>query len=352
MTNSARAENSHPRKGDLYILERERGMTDADIAAKYGVLPHTVRAARSTARRARAAVVNAPAPILYAYDTTRAADDAGAWETVLSKLRFLPRMARVLITSDEHIDDHDLRALELVAQVARAFEPDVIVFNGDTFDFTTLSHFDQDRRSGKGDAFTAVRFPYAAYVDSLAAAAPNAVFVLLDGNHNDRVETFANMAWQLGDTIEAAYADLVRSGGRVLWLNGKEECSIGALLIHHGTRAGKNAAAQALSDLGGAQPVVQGHTHRPAKVVNRVKLPMKARSLIVQSVVSGALCKFPPAYRKRKTDCLNWTHGIVAAHVNLKGDDVHLVDVLMHERDDGSLVCTFGKDVFIARGKA
>ena len=66
---------------------------------------------------------------------------------------------------DEHIDDHDARAVTMNCLISQFVKPDVLVFNGDEFDFSALSlHYQVDRADSARDAFRSVRPYYQDYV--------------------------------------------------------------------------------------------------------------------------------------------------------------------------------------------
>ena len=266
----------------------------------------------------------------------------------------LDRMARVLIVSDEHLDDADPRALQLNVAIARWFQPDILVFNGDTHDLSALSRFDKDRRGGKRDAFKQVRAPWLSYaramIDATTYSNSNCLRIFQWGNHNERQEAMSNAFWEAGDTLEEAYAALCRVDGKILLTGGRQQLYIGPFLVQHGQRHGVNAGKLALeSDLGGAQPVVQGHTHGVSLFAKRTKLPGQDRWIVVSSLVAGFAGNNPPAYESRRKDSVKWIQSCAYAHVNLRSDDVHTYPILYHERPDGSLVAAAGHQVFSAQ---
>lgn len=274
-------------------------------------------------------------------------DDTPKVHAALRVLKSLGRHIRILILSDEHFDDHDERAVTMNIRIAAASRPDLIVFNGDTFDLGSVSQYSQDRRAPSRDALSVIRKPYTAYVRALHAAAPNAYMLFIDGNHNERIETFTNAnASQFGDTIEQAYADLVRQGGRVLWLNGKQEIDIFGHHVMHGERASKNAAGATLeNDFGGGQPLSGGHIHKIQKVYKRVKKQGEDRWIIVTACFAGFAGNNPPAYVKRKRDQIHWIQACQLVHVNPHGDDVHINEIPFHESVDGGLIAVCGIEV-------
>lgn len=347
-------------KKQLYH-EHEAGATYAHLAEKYGYTETGVRGMVSKYRRTLATHTAQQPPawlLLAALQNTSpqpddvtppVTDDTDVWLDVLARLRALSRHARVLVVGDEHMDDHDPRALNLHHQIAAWFAPDLIILNGDTFDFASLSVFVKSRRDGKGDAFKIVRPHYQRYIRGYRMSCPTTPILLNGGNHNDRLDRAADEFWALGETIEEQYAELVRQGGDVIWLNWKQEVNVGPLFIEHGTRYGENAAKNSLKDLGWAQAKVQNHAHTPGKYTIRQKVRGQNRYVIVQSVVNGCSCNIPPRYKASKTDQSKWIQGCALYSLNMQGDEAHVTDVVYHEYADGALVAVVGKKVFTAR---
>lgn len=271
--------------------------------------------------------------------------DSDQISAVLEDLRGLPRYARVHVVSDEHMPDHDPRAITMNCLISRYVNPDLTLFDGDEFDFSALSlHYVVDRADGHTDAFRAVRPHWQGYVDRMGGRYK----IFLDGNHNARLDTFLNMqAQQFGDTLEDDYAALVRYNGKVLWRGGLEEIDIGGLHVHHGERTGENSAKNALvKDFGGAQCVHQGHTHGISIYVHSVKIPGQERFRVVTSVTAGFGGNKPPRYRARKTNLSKWIPASTVYQVDMHSDDVHFTLIPYHETPQGGLVAFYGSKMF------
>lgn len=280
-------------------------------------------------------------------DSLLPTDDADKIAVALRNLRSYDRHVRVLILSDEHFDDHDERAITMNIRVAAYTRPDLIVLNGDSFDFASISAYPKDRRDKGGDVLSVLRKPYAAYIRALNAAAPGTPILFIDGNHNERLEAFTNAnAVPFGDTIEQAYADLVRQGGRVLWYDGLQEIDVLNHHIMHGERAGKSAAKATMEDdFGGAQSISAGHIHGIQKVYKRVKLPGSSRWVIVTSCFAGFAGNNPPQYVKRKRNQIRWIQACQLVTINPRGDDIHVTEIPFHESADGGLIAVCGIEV-------
>lgn len=89
----------------------------------------------------------------------------------------------------EYLPIHDERALEIVRQLCREYQPEVIVNLGDTIDLAALSRFQADSdhfRHSLNPAFNRVHKMYA----ELRAESPNAEIHEVDSNHNTRLGKF------------------------------------------------------------------------------------------------------------------------------------------------------------------
>lgn len=336
------------REGDLALLMlHEGGMSYKEIAAEMKLSYDSVRGRVNRARRGRA---EQALPIGNTADRRPEADDH-RYKELTTRLSRLPRLARLLICSDQHMPDHDPRALALAVKLAKATQPDVIVLNGDTFDFSQIGRFPQHHSTVKKDVFRAVRGAYHAHIHELSSAAPGAAIIHLDGNHNARLGSYLAEHTDFQETLLDEYRALVRAGNRVLYLGEVQELELPGLLIQHGTRYGKNAAAHALEDLGGNYPMVQGHTHRPASLYKRIKARTPAGYHVVMSAVGGCLCNIPPAYTSHKTrQGAHQLQGVVLAHIDMRGGALtNLQNVVFHSRADGALVAIVGNEVLEVR---
>lgn len=343
---------------DAHLLaRREAGLSYKAIAAETGLSADSIRGRISRARRmARPSAAMMLA--LYAQlargpdrppDTPLVpADDRAEWQERAAAMAGLGRLARVLIMSDLHMPDHDPRALALAAQIAGWLHPDVIVLNGDTFDFPTISRFPTHHSHKHEDTFKAVRKPYTAFIQSLSVSCAGTAIIHLDGNHNARLGSYLSEHPQFLETILDQYAALIRADGRVLYMGEMQELSLPGLLIQHGRRAGMNAGKQALEDLGGNHPVVQGHTHRPATYHKRVY--HRQGYAVVTSAVTGCLCNMPPQYMAHQTaQTHHWLQGVAVAHVDMAHGLMTNVQNIVFHPTPGALMAACGKHVWEVR---
>lgn len=175
-------------------------------------------------------------------------------------------------------------------------------------------------------------------LDQIQAAAPNAKYYLLEGNHERRVESWCLTAITRS---KKAGANAEKDARRLLQVLAPENvlhlqergiewfkqgqfyhgCRIRATIklgecyFTHGTRCGANSARATLSDFGAN--VVYGHTHHIQQAsINSVRHGSMAAWNI------GCLCELQPLYgHDRKTQ---WNHGYAVQFVNPSGRFQHV----------------------------
>ncbi len=273
-------------------------------------------------------------------------DDTNKWVEIQNELEEQHDYVSCMIWSDIHIPDHSECALQLALKLLKEAQPHVLLMNGDMFDFDILSTFAKSRRRRTQDVFKEIETIWNTLIDNVKKISPDTIIVAYKGNHDDRVERWNNAFNNpYADTIEESFVEIVRSKDRVLWLGQYQETNIGSLFVQHGKRVGENAAKGVLKDNGYTTSVVQGHNHRPGKVIHRVNNPRNIKDYrVVTAVSSGALCNIPPHYQL-DTRQTAWLHGIVYAVIHMDSDNVNIQDIVFHKGENNSLWTVFGSRV-------
>lgn len=338
---------------DLKLLHMVRdGMSARQIATALGLNRDSVRGRISRARQrygdnpppveANDDVVTIPrreydALMLAAKPAPQTVDhdDTDKWDKQRNIFEATEGAVRIAVLSDIHLPDHDPAAVALALQIVKYVKPHMVVLNGDTLDMAAISRWGESRHAPKRDALSEIERLYNTLINAIAANTERGTpIVFLDGNHDgDRIARWNNEFWQFGDTVEARYAEIVRSGGRVWWLYFMKELEVARLLIQHGTRAGMYAARAALDDLGYGMAQVQGHVHRPGAFVKVTRVPGQARR-VVQSITTGCLCNIPPQYITT-TNTSAWAHGMAIATVHPIDGYVDLQNIVFHPHARG-----------------
>lgn len=280
-------------------------------------------------------------------------DESNVLDTLFTQLASRPGYTRGIIAADQHFPDHDKRYIDLHVQISKYFMPDITILNGDTFDFGAVSKFQQSRHSKRGDVLSAIESPYSDYVHRLDDSA--GYIIHNSGNHNYRVDSWLNLFPQFDETILQRYERIATHNGRVIWTEFQEEFDLNGLQIDHGKRIGENAAKLSAQDMGFV-PHVQNHTHQAGvyykRTLERYNTNGVVRNMnrIIISMVGGCLCKIKPEYQET-TKFSKWIPGIILFHINNKDSwDIHMQQVIFHDRPDGSAVAAVGAEVFNVAG--
>lgn len=215
----------------------------------------------------------------------------------------VPDGYKVLILNDHQIPFHDRDVIGAVHTFARDLDPDLIILNGDIFDFYQISTFSQNpsRRFSLQDELDMAR----AYLWSLRRQHPNARIILVEGNHEDRLRRFL---WKYAAQLSSLRALTVET------LLGLAEMEIESIpymsrvnllgfRIEHGYKASASKAypvnvARYMAIATGASGLV-GHTHHFSTYS---WTDSRSDHTYVEN---GALCRFDLEYAPFP----NWQHG-------------------------------------------
>lgn len=185
-----------------------------------------------------------------------------------------------LLYGDTHFPYHDEQALGIVGQIATQLQPDTIVHMGDLLDCYRLSRFDKDpnRMETIQDEIDLSR----AHLVQMRKRCPNAQFILLEGNHLDRLR---RVLWSLPG--EAAFLHTLTAFKQTMtWPNllGLDELGITFVpygqesrheflpkfIVKHGDVARKFSAMSAKAELDRYnRSGASGHTHRIGMFMHR-----------------------------------------------------------------------------------
>lgn len=210
---------------------------------------------------------------------------------------------RVLVMSDLHCPFHDVGAIEAALEYGEHFRPDAILWNGDFFDFYSLSRYERDpdgptarQELELGAAiFTHVRqrFPKARQIFKL-------------GNHDERWADFcARKAPEIWDVARFSWqtiAGIKESGVEIV--DGKRPIMVGPLMVLHGHEKGRGISSPVNPARGAfirlLCSTLEGHLHRTSEHTERT-----ADGRIIACRSTGCLCDLHPSYA-----VLNkWDHG-------------------------------------------
>lgn len=321
-----------------------------DYGKRYRVMDELLQ--RAEKAEARVIQLETEADSLYE-PSERDDTDWEIWEAYLDRFEGLGRMVIVQTLFDMHLPDDDPQAVALALRINRMVKPDVTILGSDSFDLDVLSlKYPRMYNRKRRDPFEEVRPRYDAIVDELVSGNPHGALIAIGDNHGQqRLENWINNTAPIfGDRLTAAYNELIRSRGRVMWLGWTQELFLNQSVFEHGKKSGANPALANFKARGASMPVLAGHNHRWQQIVEVKQRPMLGgRGMLYYpliSAVTGCLQRIPPHY-VTDTKAANWTQGCAIIHVNMHGMDTHVQNILFHPRLDGSLVAVFGSEELI-----
>ena len=212
----------------------------------------------------------------------------------------------VVIGSDFHVPYQDVGAVASFIKLVRALKPDRVILNGDIADFFGLSRFNIEKE--RIDSLQAEIDEANALRRSVRKAAPDAVLMEGEGNHDSRLVTFVR---QKAKEI-ASLRDL-QPRRQFMWdeLEIKPFAGCGIrlrpdYLVKHGTLVRGEAGASAKAEhMASGISGVSGHVHRLATY-------RKAGYVPRQWTEGGCLCRLDPDYI---VGAPNWTQGCVVVEL-------------------------------------
>lgn len=217
---------------------------------------------------------------------------------------------RVFVYSDCHFGMHDEAALDIALQIAREFNPDVVINLGDTLDCHVLSRY---RHDPGAPSIQDERDAWYVFAESLNAVTPDADGdrYILAGNHDIR---FKNSVadWNLTDMEEMTLDGLLYTKELgyhpicdVIAVNRKGTLAYPNAMMYmfHGdsARAHAGATARHYSDMFSTGSTITGHAHRSAMYTRRTA------NGVVESFEVGTLARIDPEY----TMFPNWTQSVL-----------------------------------------
>lgn len=179
----------------------------------------------------------------------------------------------VLLYGDTHVPHEDTRTTAVVRRIAGLLRPNLICHMGDLLDGYSLSRFDKD--PGRIDSLQEEINLARAHLALMRQSSPNSRFLLLEGNHEDRLRrTIWNMPGPMAalaklDVFQASMIwprllDLDELGVEWVPHTGQAKQSfLPKFILKHGTIVRKKSAYTASGELDKyGRSGASGHTHR------------------------------------------------------------------------------------------
>jgi hypothetical protein len=254
-------------------------------------------------------------------------EEVAPWIGKYEKKHSDGRVKTILIGSDFHDIEVDPFVLSVFIDTAKRIQPDIIVFNGDTYDQYEFSRFDQDPRQVN------IRGRYDFVRDEifapLRAVCPNAQFDFIIGNHEQRIlKLLADRSPSmkvLVDLMGITFSQLLGLDEHKINLISKGDFSAyNAKEMHEETQKNYKKyfdtfICHHFGDEDYAMSSVGGHTHKP-------KLMSKANEAMgpIWSLTTGSMCKIDAEYHQQKINAQNsfaivhvdtWSRQAVPEHI-------------------------------------
>ena len=241
-----------------------------------------------------------------------------------------------VVYGDTHIPFHDPQAVKVVQGIAKDVKPDVLLNNGDLVDCWSISRFDKDpaRRDTLQDNIDEAR----QHLHEMAQVAPKARRVLLEGNHESRLQ-------RLICSLEGAHRELPKlrafqaamtwpvllelDGVGFEWVPERAQSKtpiLPKIVTKHGTvvRKWSGATARGEWEKYGASGI-SGHTHRLGHFMHR------DHNGTASWIETGCTCLLDPPYGSD----FDWAQGCVVLSWN---KDRRLMQTEVISMRDGSAI--------------
>jgi len=226
-------------------------------------------------------------------------------------------MKKVMICSDIHAPFHDAKAVSILQQYQKAYKPDVFVINGDLCDMYSASKFSKspERKLNLSSELMACN----QVLDDLIKYVPKAKKVLIEGNHEYRLQQFVwdNPSLAGLDSLDIKnLLDLDKRDIKIVraegdYWKGTDAYKVGDVVILHGDNRLDGASYSKFSGYSAkntmfnmSENIVMGHTHRGAIVYH------KSPSKTYFGAEGGCLCQM--------TGNADWQQGFLTMELDDK----------------------------------
>jgi len=254
-------------------------------------------------------------------------EEVAPWVGKYEKRHSNGRIKTVLVGSDFHDIEVDQFVLSVFIDTAKRVQPDIIVFNGDTYDEYEFSRFDQDPRQVNIKA----RYDFVRdnIFKPLRKVCPKAQMDFIIGNHEQRIlKLLADRSPAmkvLVDLMGITFSQLLGLDEFQINLVSKSDfAAYNSKEMHEEVKKNykiyfKSVVLHHFGDDGFAMSSVGGHTHKPKLTVqvNEVMGP-------IFQLTTGSICKIDAEYVPGKANYQNsfvllhidtWERSVVPEHI-------------------------------------
>lgn len=254
-------------------------------------------------------------------------EEVAPWVGKYEKKHSGGRLKTVLIGSDFHDIEVDPFVLSVFIDTAKRIQPDIIVFNGDTYDEYEFSRFDHDPRQVNIKA----RYDFVRdhIFKPIRAVCPNAQLDFVIGNHEQRIlKLLADRSPSMKvliDLMGVTFSQLLGLDEHKINLISKSDfTAYNAKEMHEEVKRNYKKyfdtfICHHFGDEDYGMSSVGGHTHKP-------KLMTKANEVMgpIWSLTTGSMCKIDVEYHQMKVNSQNsfaivhvdtWNRQAIPEHV-------------------------------------
>lgn len=228
-------------------------------------------------------------------------------------------MYKVLVIPDIHAPNEDTRSLSALEKYMAEELWDEVIYLGDFMDFDCISHHNRDNLRAVSGKTIWKDYDHAVEIlDRHQKLCPKAKFVLIEGNHDERIERYIDANPQLEGMVEVELGlELIKRKIKWVrfWTKG-EIYRLGKASFIHGAYTNQYHAKKHLDNYDAS--VFYGHVH---SVQSFSKVQRKGKPMIAQSL--GCLCKLDQGYMRGRPS--NWVHAFGVIHFRDGGEFNHYV---------------------------
>lgn len=215
---------------------------------------------------------------------------------------------KIMVLPDIHVPHQDKKALQLALDAMALYKPDIIVCLGDLLDCYHVSSFDKSPERGENlqEEIDQAR----EFLAKIDIAHPKARKILLEGNHEHRLQRYINRNAAALGCLRSLKMDILLDVKkyRWKWVPSSQFWTFGPITFTHGEFATLNSAKKHLDTY--QTNIVYGHTHRIRHWSQR-QLDGSQK----ESWEAGCLAELDPGYSKH----CNWVHGFLT--IEVQGDN-------------------------------
>jgi predicted phosphodiesterase len=213
-----------------------------------------------------------------------------------------------LVLSDLQIPFEDPKSLSAVEKYMASRRWDRVVYIGDFIDFDMVSSFNKGAPRRTQGRYIKGDYDYANKILDRHQAIvrkrnPKAEFVLLEGNHEERIERYIDEHPELQGMFEVEEGLRLKQRG-IKWVRSwskGETYQVGKAYFTHGLYTNQYHAKKMADAFG--TTIIYGHTHDMMSIPRVIKTKQEIH--VGQSI--GCLCEYDQAYMKGKPS--NWQQG-------------------------------------------